>query len=324
MAQKVYNDGNHIVFLDTVTGRRSSIPQKDIEIIQSIEDATTYKIYKNGKIINHNFDLTGIQNELGVVYTEASFQQLIDNHTGGGGILDVFSQGEGTKFFVTPAVDQVISTSLTVAGAIDDKTITVADATGIAVGQFFLMFSTADNRAMQGHVTSVAVNVIGVRDPIDYAFPIGTLVEFGDENLAVNGLVTPVVYKYKHGFTAMPIEIHVTQILITMQLVTAPDFSKFGDIAGGLLFGLSLRQVDGIKLNLLNFRTNEDIARLCTTYLEIPAKGNAPESILAIIDLQVMGVIIELEQASDIEITVQDDLSAITSLKVAFVGHRTT
>ena len=322
MAQKVYPEGNHIVFLDTVTGRRSQIPQQDIEIIQSVEDATTYKIYRKGKIINHAFDLTGVQNELGTVYTETSFEHLIKNHTGGGGIMDVFNQGEDTKFFVTPARTSEATTTTTVLAAIDDKTITVDDATGIVIGDFFLMYSTVANRVMQGHVTSINALVIGVRDPLDFAYPIGTIVEFGSEDMAVNGLVTPVVFKYKWGLTVMPIKIHITNIVFTIEMTTAPDFSKFGDITGGLLFGVSLRKDDGVKVNLLNFRTNADFAKVGARYTEHAAKGNAPETLEAHIDLQQLGVIIELLQNDEIEVTVQDDLSSLEKLTCAFIGHR--
>ena len=323
MADKIFRQGNFVVFLNTTTGKRSAIPSKEITIIQSDEDVDFYKIYRNGDIINRAFTFAGWQDRLGVPYNEATFESFIHNHTGGGGVIDTFPQGEPAKFFFTAATDLLLATTMTVLGAIDDKTITVASATGIAVGNFFLIFDQTNGRVMQGHVTSINGLIIGVRDPLDFAYAIGSNVEFGEEDMSVNGLVTPVVYKYKNGLTVMPIVIHIISVTITIEMTTQPDFSKFGDIVGGILFGLSFRTVSPTKnVNFLNFRTNADFARLAGNYTDYPQKGAEPHSISVKLDLQDIGVVLVLEQEDDIEVTVQDDLSGLVKLTATFAGHR--
>ncbi len=138
----------------------------------------------------------------------------------------------------------------------------VADATGILATHYLSIFNIAANRFYLATILGVSTNTLTVDTPLDFAYPVGSVVTAGEINLNVNGSSTPVIYGLRNTEEAIGSTFDITRVIFTCLTDTAIDLSKFGDIAGGLINGLIFRKKDDIYMNIFNVKTNGDLANL--------------------------------------------------------------
>lgn len=221
-----------------------------------------------------------------------------------------------------------VGTTLAAVTAIEDETITVTDSTGFQVGYYIVMYDTSVDRYYIGYILEINGNIFTVDTPLDFAFPIGSIVGGAITNMAVDGSVTRQIFGLRGQSVAEPLNVtfDITRIIFQCQTDGTVDLSKFGDIVGGLTRGLVLRERNGKYYNIFNVKTNGDIEGITLDWKPFsatnPAQGqNGFSSRLTFNGNEKMGVTKRLSEGTDLEFIVQDDLTGITFLEVVAEGH---
>lgn len=221
-------------------------------------------------------------------------------------------------------------TTVAVATAVDDYTVELTSTVGCEIGDYFGTFNAddeSDNRAYFGGIAGVASNVITLDTPIDFAFQIGDTAACFNRNMAVDGSSTTQTFAVEVGSAATQ-SIAINRIVLSMICASAVNLVKFGDLTA-LTRGLVLRRVNGVVNNIWNVKTNGEIQNLCYDYdphaALNPVQGqdgvgfryslNGPEK---------HGVIVLLEPGDRLELIVQDNLLALTQLRVIAEGSYVT
>jgi hypothetical protein len=245
------------------------------------------------------------------------------------GTTDVALQDQTTQPVITKMNRLINSTTLVAGVSKGDKTITLADGTGVAVGQYLVIFDPTSSRFTPFTITAWADPVATLDSPIDFDYPLGSFVDVGDTNLAVNGSVTPVTFGLRNSVGPVPVGVElsldITSIHIACIAASAVDLSKFGDLAA-LTNGLVIRKRDGDYYNYFNLKSNFDMANQFDHW--VPFAATKPSEGIDGFDSGVqlsgqgnVGVTIRLPLGEDLEVIVQDALQTLTKLEVIVRGH---
>jgi hypothetical protein len=149
-------------------------------------------------------------------------------------------------------------TTVAVQSVVDALSVTVASAASASVGDYFGMFE--GSRFYFGTVLTLpGANVVTLDTPIDSVFTVGSTAAFFSRDMNVDGSTISQVFNVEVGGAALE-SIDITRIVVMMETDSAPAFSEFGDIVGGLTNGLVLRRSNGLQENIFNWKTNADIA----------------------------------------------------------------
>lgn len=236
-------------------------------------------------------------------------------------------QDQTSPVLIVPFHTTTNSTTLaTAATAKDDYSFDVASTTGFVAGAYITIYNVAGDRWYQAHqVGAVAGSTVTVDTPLDFEYQIGDQVSVGSHELNVNGSVTPVVFSIRDP---APVGINligdITRIILIMTLGSAASWAEFGDQAA-LTNGIILRKTDGTYQNIFNAKTNKDLANIMYD-LDIllaagPALVDAVKGRLTFAGQNKIGVAIRLDEGDDLELIVQDNLTAITSFTIMAEGH---
>lgn len=233
---------------------------------------------------------------------------------------------------ITPPVianfNQILGFSLTsVATVIGEYTITVDDASSFSSGNYVIMYSPSDLRFYLGHVLSKATNMLTMDNPLDFAFPVGSVIKSTNTNLAVNGGTTPVVFGLRGVSETYPFDVvfDVTRIMFFCETASACSLALFGDLTA-LTKGLVLRKKNGDYYNIFNVKSNGELAGIMYDF-QIIASTNPVFGQdgfigrLTFAGQDKIGVALRLRSGEDVELLVQDDLSGLTKLEVVAEGH---
>lgn len=242
--------------------------------------------------------------------------------------LDVTLQDQDTPIVIAEFNQVHDSTTLAAAGAINDTSIIVDDATGIVVGSYIILFSPVSVRFMTCRAISIAsAPTIDIDTPLDFAYPSGTFADIAITNMAIDGSTTPQLFGLRGTGTPPGIEltVDVTRIIFECLTATAVDLSKFGDIAGGLTKGLVLRKRDGVYNNVFNVKTNGRIEGICFDFTPHDAQNTIQgqhgfTARLTFAGQNKMGAVIRLRLGEDLEFINQDALQTITMLVLTAEG----
>lgn len=231
----------------------------------------------------------------------------------------------------SPAIDAFFGmpvgvTTLAVETAIDDLTISVADASSASVGDRVLLIEVdpdpAPGQFYLGTILGIAVNDITLDTPINFAYEIGTICAFRNSEIAVDGSITTQIFDFpvSAGVTSLDI----TRFMFTMECDGAPDDSKFGNLPA-LTNGIVMRK-QGITdiQNFWNIKTNGDFAALSydVTYSDKAGAGNhGVRCRMSYGGQDKHGVTIRLAPTESLELLVQDDLSGLVRFIIAVQGH---
>ena len=259
----------------------------------------------------------------GAIITDSTGNEMILEANGS---IPVTLQDQTTPPVILPLSRLIAEDTVAVETVQDAYTITLADSTGFVAGNFVFIANVALNEIMFcEQVGAPAGNVITVDRPIDYAFPIGSYVSTNSTDMAVNGAVTPVIFSLRPGTVDVPITVDVTRIMIGIKTTEAVDLSKFGDIAGGLAFGITLRRVDGIKSNIFNVKTNGELASIAYDIRFYDAQNviQGQHGLIARLTFagqNKMGVVVRVGPDEDLQLIVHDDLSGLLAFTVIAEG----
>ena len=203
-----------------------------------------------------------------------------------------------------------VSNQLASATNVDDRTITLDDATGFAVDDYIEINTTTTERTFP-RITSIATNTLTLDRPLDFAHDAGDTVTVVSINMAVNGSVTPVSFKLK------PIDGEVwliSRFTLVMVHDSQGDFSLFGNLTelpnGAVLRSRNSGQ-DGI---FTVWKTNGEIDTDSNVKFDDRAGGQGLYSTSAkgsLLDLDRVQARLDGAAGDYLELIVQDDLTGL-------------
>ena len=238
--------------------------------------------------------------------------------------VDAVIQDSTSPLFIVKASQLVAETTTTSPMALEDRVVNVADATSFAVGQYLTVYNVAEDRVFFSEILSIASLAITVDTPADFAFPSGSIVSVGTNNMNVDGSVTPQIFGIRNPTaTDIPSEVDITRLMFKCLTNTAVDLSKFGDIAGGITRGLVIRRVDGTYQNVFNVKTNGDFKNIMFDFDMETVSGSGQDGFtgrLTFAGQNKMGAVIRIGPGEDLQVIVQDDLTSLTSFTVIAEG----
>jgi len=234
------------------------------------------------------------------------------------GSIDVAIQDQHTpalNLFFTQQTG--LSTNVAVEVVMDKYDVTLDDASGCSVGDYFGMFNADEplnNRAYFAEILGVAANVVSLDTPFDFDFKVGDTAACFTRDMGVDGSVTPQVFSITVGEHATQ-SIDINRLMISMVTTGTVDLSKFGDITR-LTRGIVLRRTNGFSTNIWNVKTNGELANLCFDYgPSSKTKPNEGQDGVRFRDTyngqDKRGVVIRLAPGDRLDLIVQDDLSLL-------------
>jgi hypothetical protein len=262
-----------------------------------------------------------------VIYGANGIPLVIESN----GSMPVTLQDQHTPSVITNLSILEETTTTTSLVAIDDTTVDVVSATGIAAGKFLSFFDPSSVRFMNAFVVSVNVLEVTIDRPFDFGFPIGSYVDVSETNLAVAGtLANPVVAGVRNNAGSPPppgieLSMDVTRVMFHCIADGACNLTTFGDIAGGLTNGIVLRKRDGSTFNVFNTKSNGDLKEIMFDF-DIMATGTVGQGEdgffgrLTFAGQSKMGVTIRLAIDEDLELFIQDDLTDLPHFSVTVEG----
>lgn len=218
-------------------------------------------------------------------------------------------------------------TTIAVETVVDTNTITLADATGCSIGDYFGCFNTAGNRSYFGVILNIAGNVLTMDSLLDFAFQVGDTAACLSRDLNVDGSVTPQVFSIQVGPNATT-SLDINRLMINMLTDSAVSLATFGDLPA-LTNGCLLRITNGTKFNVFNVKSNADIANLCYDYdpklATNPSQGQHGANFRNTFNGQdKLGVAIRVKPGDRLDWIVQDDLTGLQQLRLIGEGHLTS
>ena len=324
MAKRVYIKDNYLIIADN-----DDLAQDTRNIRTNVyveKDGNLFIFYKvsNDSVID-SILYADILDEDGNAYTDiATFTDLMERKTGVSGAQDVSVQDQHSPVIIAYMSVLEQETLLTSNVAIDDYDIIVDTVTGFTAGKYVSIFNVAANRFYVGTILSVLTNTLTMDTPMDFAYPSGSFVTAGITNMNVNGSVTPVVFGLRNTETAIGSAFDITRIIFSCLTDTSMDLSEFGDIVGGITRGIVIRSKNGVYKNILNAKTNRDLKNLMFDFTIEPAQGAAQDGFTGRLTFggqNKVGVVIRLEPGEDIQVIIQDNITALDSFTIIAEGH---
>lgn len=192
-------------------------------------------------------------------------------------------------------------------------------------------FTTADHIAIledgipcQAGVVDVTGDVITLDTPLPHAFTTAATAARTNIEASVDGSGTPVMFNINPIGTA---KWDITHVIFTIIGTGAMDDSLFGDQAA-LANGIVLRKLESATeyRNILNIKTNGDFRELFGRAEYTTKVGGGEFSFVS--DHQFgaqdgFGTVIRLSGAlsQQLQVLVQDDLTALTKFHITAIGH---
>ena len=235
--------------------------------------------------------------------------------------VDATIQSSTSPLYLVKFSNIVAETTTTSLGALDDYVINVTSATSFATGQYLTIYSVADDRVFFATILSISTLAITLDRPLDFAFPIGSVVSVGSTNMNVNGSVTPQIFGVRNPSTTdIPLSVDISRLMFSSLTATTPQLSDFGDITGGLTRGIVIRAVDGTYRNIANFKTNMEMKEAMFD-LEIQSVASqAQDGLTGRFTFEKLGQVVRIGAGEDLQIIIQDDLTSLTSFEVIAEG----
>jgi len=226
---------------------------------------------------------------------------------------------------IIPLLNKKVTTSLTAPTTLYGYNIAVVSAAGMIAGDYVRVVDPAGGRYYSGRIVSIATNTLTMDTQIDYVYVTGSQLYTAIGNMAVNGSVTPVVFKLRLGDPSIPKAVDITQIIIQCTTSTAVDLNKFGNLAA-LARGVTFRRVNGHVKNVFNVKTNFGISGLATSFESYKASNPAQAvdgfvSHVRFAGQGDFGVALRVESDGNIEVVIQDNLTGLLALRVVATGH---
>jgi len=325
MAKKLEVIRNYLIITDTIT----------LETVEYPQDRVRYKDYNNTiqfKYIddssqNKEYQFSDLVDKDEVSWTDLpTLLDWLRDNSGGAGTLDVKIQDQTTPVIILPMALENVRTTITVEAVVGERTFTVSDDTGFTIGHHFRLVDVNSDKFYYATILNVAANVVTVDTPIDFPYAIGSQAVDAITNMAVDGSITPVVFKHRLGMPSTPSDTDITRIIITCTTNGGIDLSGFGD-GDALDNGLVFRQIRDLTNNIFNVKTNADISNIAYDFniydTTNPAQGlDGFVSRLTFAGQNKIGVSLRVGQDDNLEVIIQDDLTGLNSLSIIAEGHK--
>lgn len=205
-------------------------------------------------------------------------------------------------------------------------TITLADATGIVIGDGIKVVETGIHPSVFFYrVLNVAGNVITLDTPIPEAYRVKDVsISKINPNAIVNGSVTPAEFRFANDFDY---SIDITRLIFHITDNAAMDDALFGGIPA-LTRGVAVRRknADGSYTNYFNIKANGQFGEIAFDKVydsKAPAGVYGFTARLTFSGQEKMGVVLRLAPGEEIQLLVQDDLTTLTSFLTIAEGHVT-
>jgi len=243
------------------------------------------------------------------------------------GSLPVTLQDQTTPPVIVPFSQTIATSYLAVATTLDDYTITVADSTGFVAGNLIGIGNIDTLQVWFGRqIGAPSGNIISVDRPLDGTIPANavSVVTSGNTNMNVDGSGGTQTFVIRTGDPNFPIDIDITRIIITLYTDGVGDLATFGDLTA-LTKGVTIRRVDGITNNILNFKSNGDIAGMAYDMqfysASNPQQGtNGLAARLTFGGQSKMGVVLRIGAGENLECLINDDLEDIIKFEIIAEG----
>jgi len=200
------------------------------------------------------------------------------------------------------------------------KSFTATAGHGIVLADEILLLDIAQNRNFYANVTNVAGDDITVDKPLDESYSaVSTLGRIVTTQMAVDGSVTPRIFTARAG----SVDLDITRTILTILDATAMDDAKFGGIPA-LTNGLAFRILNGFKLTMFNFHSNQDIKQFC---YDLNYSDKAPAGFYGMASRISFGgedkhdTVLRIMSADYLQWVVQDDLTGLDSLISSLMGR---
>lgn len=229
----------------------------------------------------------------------------------------------------TELVDQYLcstngTTNPSSAASLNDKNIAVEDTTGAAVGNCINI--SENGRSFQSLISSIDGNTITFLSPLDQDITTNAVVEFGEWDISTaDGSTNTVIFKIQPPAGATW---DITRINIVITDNSPMDDGRFGGISQ-LTNGLVLRVTDSYYKNLWLVSNNSGFKEYGSS---LTYASRAPAGQYGLIATKTFagqpfnGVVLRLngDTGDQLQLIVQDDLTALTKMSCVAQGHLTT
>jgi len=196
-------------------------------------------------------------------------------------------------------------------------TFTANSGHGLVAGDEILLLST--DRSFYATVITAGATQIVVDRPIDFVYLAGVALII-NTNMAVDGSVTPRVFKMQAGLTPN----FIRRVIVTMVDGTSMDDTTFAGMPA-LSNGLVMRFVNSFQKTIFNFKTNGDFAQWAydLDYSDKrPAGSYGMRSRITFGGMEKHGVILEVSGNDEVQFVVQDDLTDADSIVISGQGNK--
>lgn len=236
------------------------------------------------------------------------------------GAMDVFVQDQNTRI-VNWVLHQVLNNIvLAQHTTVNTNTMVLQAGHNLVNGNIVSLLQGI--KFFQGLVTNVNVNTITLDRPFDAQFRADRvyIATRGNPNAAVDGSGTTVVFR---SAPPQASQWDLTQLVVYFIDNAAMDDTTLGGIAA-VTNGLVLRKKNDTYLNIGNIKKNGDFKAAGCEVVYAEKVGGGQFSAQAICKFRNdAGVTVRLDSAKneEIELLVQDDIDAITSISATIIGH---
>lgn len=227
---------------------------------------------------------------------------------------------------------QIIDTlTIDVNTAIDDVVVRISSDTLPVVGN--VVCFKEGTAFYQGEILAVSLVAgtqydITLDTPLDYAYTTAGGCSLRSEDLNVNGSVTKQIFAISPANLQAGTKWDIVRIIFVITDDVVMDDEKFGGLTA-LTNGIVLRRVDGTYKNIFNVKTNADF--IAHSY-DVDYSAKAPAGFYGFRCRRTFGgqdkngVVIRLDAdtSDELQVIVQDDLSALTRFHVIVQGHVVT
>ncbi len=204
--------------------------------------------------------------------------------------------------------------------AIDDRTITLQAGHSLVVGNCIHL--KEDTRFYQGTVLTVVTNTITLDMPLDFAFTTAASGQRCTQSLNVNGSAAEQIAHINPPAGAIW---NIIRLIIHITDGTAMDNSTFGGISA-LTNGIVLRVKNGFYSNVFNIKNNGDFIEHS---FDVAYDDKAPAGTFGFrarttfAGLDKRGVIVRLTDTDELQLLINDDLTALLDFAIVAQGHYT-
>lgn len=234
--------------------------------------------------------------------------------------LDVYVTDQNSQIISIYALKKLNNTILSSETIVNSNIIYFENGHNCKYGDYLNFYG--ENKINQSKVIGVTGNTIALNAPMDVIFTSGDTIERGTINLGINGTTGSTIFIAK---PSPNIDWHICQIVIYIEDDDTMDGSLFGSISA-LTKGVLIRKKNTTYDNILEITRNSQMNMYGELKYNDRASSKGVYSLickLKLNDKSTFGSVIELlsERNDQIEIIIQDDLSALKSFYISIHGH---